>query len=835
MRFTLTTIALALYSVLLPATGQSADALEESAAALRFLKQHCHTCHGADKQEGKLRLDTLTADFDAAGKSRVWIEVMDKLNLGEMPPDDQPRPDADAQERVVKWIAAELRSADKRSRSTGGRVVLRRMNRVEYANTIRDLLGMTFLPGESPLDFLPPDGRADGFDKTASALMIDPSLLEKYYEVAQRIAATAIVTGPPEFATYRNRYELEDTAKRNSIQYQCDQPGFRCRENDVVVMEGGTRSFDDLFYPGTKRKRIPVKGMYAVRVRAAADPGARGEPVRMNVIRESGGEGLLFKATVTAPENAPQNYEVVMPLGLDGGEFSVQIANGSRFRNYSPAYGRMEAAIEKAAEAKDFATIIRVRGRMLAEGVLSGGSPNPETADIARVPKLFVDWIEIEGPLYEQWPPKSHETLFFKGKDAVHDLTYAREIFTRFMPRAFRRAVSAAEVEPVVTLVKQELDLGTRFEEAIRVGLSAVLTSPSFVYLFEPGGETRRPLKDHELASRLSYFLWSSMPDEELQRLAESGKLRDPAVLSAQVDRLLDDRKSRALVDGFGAQWLKTDEYRNFKPDEKIYRNYDAALGAAMVAQSLAFFEHILRGDLSTLNFIDSDFTLLDERLAKFYGIDGVVGEEFRVVKLPAGSPRGGLLGQAGIMMRGSDGNRTKPVTRGVYVREVFFNDPPDPPPPNVGEIEPNIQGKNLTVRDRLKQHQKIEVCAACHRGIDPYGLALENFNVIGAWRSRQDGEDFRGRDMPQIDASGKLPNGKTFENFAEFKRLLLDQPERFRRALSERMFTYALGRPVEPADRSTIDGMAQAMAAGNDTFRSLMKALVASEAFQSK
>lgn len=816
-------------------TAICADVPNESAAALDFLKQHCHACHGPKKQEGKLRLDTLTAEFDLPGKARVWIEVMDKLNLGEMPPDGKPRPDAEAQERLVKWIAAELRAADKRSRSAGGRVLLRRMNRAEYANTIRDLLGMTFLPGESPLEFLPPDGRADGFDKVASALMIDPSLLEKYYEVAQRIAATAIVTGPPEFATYRNRFELEDTAKRISIQYQCDQPGFRCREKDVIVMEGGTRSFDDLFYPGTKRKRIPVKGMYAVRVRAAADPGARGEPVRMQVVREGGGEGVILKATVTAPENEPQVYETVLPLGVDGGEFSVQIVNGLRFRNYSPAFGRMEAAIEKAAEAKDFATIVRIRGRMLAEGVLSGSTPNPETVDIARVPKLFVDWIEIEGPLYEQWPPKSHEILFFKGKDAVNDVAYAREIFARFMPRAFRRAVAPAEIEPVVTLVKQELDQGATFDEGIRVGLSAVLTSPSFVYLFEPGGEKRRPIKDHELASRLSYFLWSSMPDDELLKLAESGKLRDAAVLSTQVDRLLGDRKSRALVDGFGAQWLKTDEFRNFKPDEKIYRNYDAALGASMVGQSLAFFEHILRGDLSTLNFIDSEFTLLDERLAKFYGIDGVTGEEFRVVKLPAGSPRGGLLGQAGVMMRGSDGNRTKPVTRGVYVREVFFNDPPDPPPPNVGEIEPNIQGKNLSVRDRLAQHQKIEVCAACHKAIDPYGLALENFNVIGAWRTRQDGEDFRGRDVPAIDASGKLPNGKAFESFTEFKALLLEQQDRFRRALSERMLTYALGRPVEPADRGTSENMSQTMAAGNDTFRSLIKALVASEAFQSK
>lgn len=820
-------------AVAAPAAKSSPGEAHFKATIAPFLKQHCEACHGPKKQEGKLRLDTLSADFSPE-RARVWVEVMDKMNLGEMPPEDQPKPDAAAQQNVVKWIAAELRGAERAARGVHGRVVLRRMNRVEYANTIRDLLGMTFLPGESPVEFLPPDGRAEGFDKVASALMLDPSLLEKYYEVAQRIAEKAIVTGPPEFATQRTRFELEDTAKRNSIRYQCDEPGFHCREKDIVLMEGGTRSFDDLFYPGTKRKRIPIKGMYAVRARVGADPGERGEPVMMQISRDNA-EGVLLKTAVTATEAEPQVYEVVMPLGVDGGEFGVRILNGTQFRVHTSAFGLMTQAIDKAGDAKDYAAIMRLKGRMLAEGILDGGAPNPKAVDIKKLPKLFVDWIEIEGPLYEQWPPKSHQALFFKGPDAPQDLGYAREIFTRFMPKAYRREVAKEEVEPIVELVKQELDRGTKFEEAIRVGLSAVLTSPSFVYLFEPSGPNQRKLKDHELATRLSYFLWSSMPDAPLLGLAASGKLRDKAVLEQQVDRLLADPKSKSLVDGFGSQWLRTDEFRNFKPDEKLYRAYNDALGAAMVTQTLAFFEHVLRNDLSVLSFLDSDFTLLNEPLAKFYGIEGVTGPEFRVVKLPPGSPRGGLLGQAGVMMRGSDGARTKPVTRGVYVREVLFNDPPDPPPPNVGEIEPNIQGKNLSVRDRLLAHQKIEACAACHRGIDSYGLALENFNVIGLWRAEQDGEDFKGNNRPKIDASGKLPNGKSYATFAEFKALLLQQDERLRRALAEKMFAYALGRPAEAADRSTIDAMTKAMVDGKDTFRSLIKGLVTSEAFHTK
>lgn len=837
--FILRGIAVLLGSIL-ATNSQAAEPIADATLLQTFLKSHCVACHGPQKQEAKLRLDQLSSDLSDPAVARSWVEVMDQLNRGEMPPSDRPRPNATEQQQVVRWIAAELRSAERRSRSSGGRVVLRRLNRTEYANTIRDLLKLTFLPGESPLDFLPPDGRADGFDKASSALLVDPSLLDKYYEVAQRIAEKAIVTGPPEFATYRNRFELEDTAKRQSIRYLCSQPGFHCREHDVVLMESGTRSFDDLFYPNYKdsagrRKRIPIKGTYAVRVRASADRGGRDEPVTMQVVREGGGEGVLLDTVVDAPESAPKVYEVILPLGVDGGEFSVRLGKPTKFRGYSQAYGQMERLIEKAGNEQDFATIMRTRGRMLAEGIVSGSTPNPEVLDLAKVPKLIVDWIEIEGPLYEQWPPKSHELLLFKGNEATPDVNYAREIFTRFLPRAFRRPVTPAEVEPYVKLVDDELRLGTSFEESVRVGLAAVLTSPRFLYLFEPSSDERRELSDFELASRLSYFLWSSAPDDTLAQLAASGKLQDPRTLATEVDRLLVHANSRALVDGFGAQWLRTDEFRNFKPDEKLYKAYGERLGAAMVAQTLAFFEHVLRHKLPVTSFLDSDFTLVNERLAEFYGIVDVKGDAFQVVKLPADSPRGGLLGQAGVMLRGSDGNRTKPVIRGVYVREVLFNDPPDPPPPNVGEIEPNIQGKNLTVRERLLQHQQIEACAACHRSIDPYGLALENFNVIGQWRDTQDGENFQGRNRPTIDVRGTLPNGEAFETFAQFKSLLVKQHGRFRQALAEKLLSYALGRPVEGLDRPTIDRMTQAATSSDDSLRSMIQALVTSEAFRTK
>jgi mono/diheme cytochrome c family protein len=797
-----------------------------------FLTQHCVRCHGPQLQEGKLRLDTLPTNFTASESARHWIEIMDRINLGEMPPEKEPRPDPETIHATASWIAAELRNAARLSLTSGGRVLLRRMNRTEYANTVRDLLGITFLPGESPLDFLPPDGVAEGFDKVGAALMLDPSLLDKYFEVAARVADQAIVTGPPEFATYKKRYELEDTAKNGAINYLCSKPDFQCREQDAVLIDGSARSFGVFMYPKTK-SMIPVKGNYTVRLRAAAFQGGRDTPVRIKIVR---GDELLLETDVTAPPDKPEVFEVTLPLQSAGGqELEVRMLNGTRLFLYNPPFGQMEKAIADAGAKGDLAEVLRLRGRMASEGLISGGRPNPDTLDHEKLPKLYLDWIELEGPIYEQWPPKSHATLFFKGTDAKQDLEYAREIFTRFMPRAWRRPVEPAEVEPIVRLVKQELEHGIGYEDAIRAGLIAVLTSPKFLYLAEPAGEKSRPLTGYELASRLSYFVWSSMPDDELFLLARKGELTNPAVLQAQVDRMLADPKSQAFVNGFAAQWLRTGEYRNFVPDPRIYSSYDAKLGQAMVQETLTFFEEILRRDLSVLNFIDSDWTMLNDRLAKFYGIDGVKGEQFRRVTLPEGSHRGGLLGHAGVMLRGSDGTRTKPVRRGVYVREVLFNDPPDPPPPNVGEIEPNIQGKNLTVRDRLLQHQQIASCASCHRTIDPYGLALENYDAIGAWRTQQNGEEFRGSKVPRIDASGRLPNGTDFDGPEAFKKLLLEQKDRFAQGLTEKMMTYALGRPVEPSDRGTVDALAAQMAGSGYTLRSLIKSIVTSDAFLKK
>lgn len=830
-----------LWSVLLTGLTAGGETFESEISPV--FKEYCVRCHGAEKAEGKLRIDQLTADFSQRDNAAAWIEVRDMINLGEMPPEDEKQPPGELIEKTSNWIAAGLRAAEHAQVSNGGRVLLRRMNRHEYSNTVADLLSMKFPTGESPLDVLPPDGTAEGFDKVGAALLIDPSLMSQYYRVARRVADRGIVDGPPQYPTEKMRLEFEDIAESTAIGYLVTRLGMEPAPGGLQLVEGGTRSFGMLRYPGRRDNNVaPVSGFYRFTIRAGGARGANGEVPRIRLSHNHPDDSMrsILEVDVAAPWDKPAEYSAIVPRDTLGGELNVRLVNEvSLYMSQRPGEHFMQRNRD-VGKAGDYAETLRLAGRKVAEGW--GGdrsTPDPDKLDVTKYPRVFLDYLEVEGPLYDQWPPKSHTTLLFGGEQSVENLSYAREIFARFLPRAWRRPIAAEELEPILKVVRAELESGGSFHSAIRIGLATAITSPKFLYLVEPAAGVEdaasRRLNDFEIASRLSYFLWSSMPDDELFRAAAAKTLSDDAVLTAQVDRMLGDSKSGRFVEGFARQWLRTDTFLAFAPDRNLYKDYDGKLGEAVVREPLEFFRTILQDDLSTLNFIDSDFLVINNRLARHYGIPGVVGEEFRRVPVPADSPRGGLLGMAGVHQAGSDGVRTKPISRAVYVREVLFNNPPDPPPPNAGEIEPNIRGERLTVRERLLQHQKIEACAACHRSLDPYGLALENFNVIGAWRDNQDGEDFRGSRRPPINASGRLPDGREFRSFEEFRRRLGEQDGRFRRGLAEKMLVYALGRPVEPSDDLALSGAVAAMSAGDDTMRSLIKSLVTSKAFLTK
>ena len=832
---------LSLFALLLTPLIRNANAEPFEQLYPSIFQSHCIKCHGPEHAEGGLHVDRLTTDFSDLDNANAWLEVRNAINLGEMPPQDEKQLPVELIAKTSNWVTANLRKAERARSGSTDQLLLRRMNRHEYANTVSDLLVMKFPTGESPLDVLPPDGTVEGFDKASTALLLDPSLMTQYYEVACRIADRAIVDGPPEYPTEKMRLEFEDIATSGAISYLVTRLGMKPVPGGLQMVEGNTRSFGMLRYPGRRDNNIaPVNGFYRFTIRAGGAPGANGEVPRIRLSHSHPDDAMrtILEIDVTAPWDQPQEYSVVIPRDTLGNELNVQLVNQvSLYMGQRPGENFMRRNRELGEEEK-FAETLRLDGRKVAEGW--GGdrsTPDPEKLDITKYPRVFLDYLEVEGPLYEQWPPRSHTKLFFRGDESDDPLQYAREIFSRFLPKAWRRPIKESEVEPILRVVRTELDNGESFQDAIRVGLTAVLTSPKFLYLVETSDDQRqsRSLNSYEIASRLSYFLWSSMPDDELFDLAASDSLRDPQVLIRQANRMLNDPKADRFVEGFARQWLRTDTFLNFTPDKYLYKVYDEKLAEALVREPLEFFRTILREDLSSLNFIDCSFVVINERLAEHYGIDGVQGEGFRKVQLPKNSPRGGLLAMAGVHQAGSDGIRTKPVSRAVYVREVLFNNPPDPPPPNAGEVEPNIKGKRLTVRDRLLQHQEIEACAACHRALDPYGLALENFNVIGQWRNEQDGEDFRGKNRPSIDASGRLPNGQEFHDFETFRQLLLQQQPRFRRSLAEKLFLYALGRPVEPIDDETMTRAVADMTDGGDTFRSLIHSLVTSEAFVTK
>ncbi len=813
----------------------SSSAVTESplpAFAQNYLATHCTDCHGPETQKGDLRLDRLSADFSDLSTAALWQEARDRINLGEMPPDDEARPPIADSEKLTTWIAASLHRAARQSRFSKGRPQLRRLNRREYVHTVADLLHLKFPPGESPIDTLPPDGTAEGFDTVASALPLDPSLLNLYYRVARRLAERAIVDGPPSYPTERMVLEFEDIPESRAIGYLIGRLGLNPVEGGLALIEGDTRSYGMLRYPGRRDNNVaPINGFYRFTVRASGVAGANGETPRMRLTHDhpDDDQERILEVDVDAPWDSPRDYSVVVPRDTLGGELHVSMVNETRlYMSQRPGEHFFQRNRELGA-AGDFAETIRLAGRKIAEGW--GGdrsTPDPEKLDITQYPRLFVDRLVVEGPLYDQWPPLSHETLLAPAIDAVSETEKTKAIFAAFLPRAWRRPVSSEELTPILQLVQTERAHGASFHDAIRLGLTTALVSPKFLYQAQPdASDPSTRLNDYQLASRLAYFLWSSMPDKKLFALAARGRLSEPHILRQQVDRMLADPKIDRFIEGFASQWLKTPTFLNFAPDERLYRSYDKALGHAAVQEPLAFFREVLTKNLSVLNFLDSSFAMLNERLAEHYDLPGVKGEVFQRVSLDKASPRRGLLGMMGVHLAGSDGIRTKPVSRAVYVRDVLFNDPPNPPPPNAGEVEPNIKGERLTVRERLLQHQEIETCAACHRKLDPYGLALENFNVIGEWRERQDGEEFRGHRSPAIDPSGRLPNGDVFADFAGFREALLKQSDRFRRGLVEKLWIYALGRSIEPRDDESLDQTVQHLQENSDTIRDAIHQIV--------
>lgn len=836
---------------------------------LPFIDRHCMECHDEGTAKAGLNLEQLSTNF-ITEPSEAWIEVMDAINLGEMPPEDEPRPEASESFEVVKWIAAQLVHSEKATRAAGGQIPMRRLNRDEFANTIRDLLHLDENLLKNVVEELPGDGKAEGFDRLGVALFFDQTQLEKTIDVASQVAALAVVNPDtlPKLITTRFEPELllkqggmgVRTAPETSRNEFANERGYEVRtgalthvvENQGVRFVQGFGNRNPMGRMGNAAldSLVTKNGYYRIRVRVGAEPGSRGEPIALSFVYNANTpQEVRIDLPVTASLEQPAIFETVAFL---------QRGSPDQRRRLAVTYNNLSDYIVRAPEATAFYRDIRATIGAIRDANKAGDANEADRLQaelqglyqqarswkgpLQRInptyegqvpPQIFIDWLEFEGPLQNEWPPKSHQLIFFDGDDR-RDLAYAKEVVANFLPRAYRRPVQSTDVDRVVSLIERELADGKDFYTAMRIGLTRILASPAFLFMQEPSSEGSRPLNDFELATRLSYFLWSTMPDATLFDLAQSGDLSKPDMLSAQVSRMLADPKSRELVENFAGQWLHVRDFGSIMPAENLYKEYDAALEQASKKEAYAFFAEILHQDLPITNFLDSEFVMINERLAQHYGIEGVVGDDLRRVSLRPEHHRGGVFGMAGLMTLLADGTRTLPVRRAAWIAENLFNDPPPPPPPNAGEVQPNTEGEKLTVRERLERHRDEPTCASCHAVLDPYGLALENYDAIGKWRTQQNGEGFR-KNAPELVIEGTLPTGQQFTSLQEFKIALLEEKDAFARAFSERMLTYALGRPVGYSDREMIQSFVQTLQANDYRIQSLIQAIVNSDAFQSK
>ncbi|HVU86179.1 MAG TPA: DUF1592 domain-containing protein [Pirellulales bacterium] len=720
-----------------------------------FLQKYCIDCHSGEAPEADLAFDIIKDESAIAGNRERWSHVVEYLEAGIMPPDDQPQPTLDEVASINAWIGTRLANLGGSGVRDPGRVTIRRLNRIEYNNTVRDLVGVDF----QPADDFPSDDVGYGFDNIGDVLSLPPILLEKYLAAADKIAARAIVDPWPP------KPEIRKFAEGQLISGQRGRKG---------VASGRLEKEGDVYV----EREFLAEADYIIRCRAHAEQ-AGDEPARM-ALRLDGKDLATFE--VLAVAGSPGLYEA-----------RTHIATGKR----------------------------RIAAAFLNNFV------DPENPDETRRDRnLIVESLEIDGPHGEVLAPPSHRQLIVRTP-AGDEEACAEEILTRFASRAYRRPVAAEEVDRLMELVRLARDSGDSFERAIRLAVQAALVSPHFLFRVELDADTSdealvQQIDNHQLAARLSYFLWSSMPDEELFRLAEQGGLSNDEVLAAQVRRMIADPRSQQLVENFAGQWLQIRNLSIASPDRKRFKGFDEFLRTAMRKETELFFASVMREDRSIVDLLDADYTFLNERLAKHYGIEGIEGDEFRRVQL-TDRRRGGVLTQASVLMVTSNPTRTSPVKRGKWIMEQILGTPPPPPPPGVQELEQvKLEG---TLRQKMEQHRANASCAVCHARMDPLGFAFENFDAIGAWRDQDE-------DHP-IDPSGVLPGGKTFSGATELRALLAARPELFARSLVRKMLTYALGRGLEAYDTQTVADIAERLKSQDYKFSALVLEIVRSQPFQ--
>ena len=798
----------AIVALIAPASSGAVETRDIDEVVRPFLLKHCVECHDAEVQKGEFRVDNLSSNVGTENTPQ-WLGVMERINTGEMPPKKvKVRPGADESANVVEWIAARMKEGESARMAARGRVSYNRLTRDEYVNTVRDLIGVQF-DASDPGNLLE-DPEWHGIERIGSVLTLSPSNIEKYLGAAETILDEAYPDPLPKSAKPFG-------GSKPAISEEQINERHRARLREIGLLDKVRFEMwpGDMFRYSNLREPLPGPGIYEISYTLSGLKPANGRAPRLKVY-EARLDRVLFEQDIVAPEDKP--VTVTFRAHLPKAHPNLEVYNDVPGSSNTPRSGRH-------GEAPFISTKI---GRIPWQMKLT------DEAGQARYPFLIMDSVSWKGPIIEDHEQQLRDDYMPREEG---NMQQARACLATLAKRAFRRPVTDEEIRHYLGIVQSELDAKETFRNAVKAGMLVILNSKSFLFIAEGDENTSRyTLNDWEIASRLSYLLWNTMPDAELFTLAEQGKLHDKAVLAQQVARLLADARAQRFTDTFATQWLRLRKVGMFPPDKKLYPDYDKALEASMVGETHAFFREVLTSGLTLREFLHSDWSMMNPRLAQFYGLpEGTLGgiDEFQRVSLPAESHRGGLLTQASILSLTSDGVRHRPVHRGVWVMESIFGKSPPPPPANVNPILTNPTGPKATLRQKLVAHIHDANCAACHSKIDPLGLAFENYDAIGRWRTEEVTDGIG--ENPTVTAAGKLPDGREYLNADEFKKLLVTDLDAFNHAFIEKLATYGLRRSLSFDDLDNLKAIAAASKARDYRVKDIVETFITSDLFQKR
>ncbi|MDA7615031.1 DUF1592 domain-containing protein [Akkermansiaceae bacterium] len=766
-----------------------------------ILENKCFGCHGEQKQKGKIRLDTLSSDMIKDRSAETWHDVRGVINLGEMPPDEEEDLTAEERKIVLDWLNATIEHAHKVHHSKGGQVVLRRLTRDQYQNTMRDLLGLDI----NHIQDIPQDPMSrDGLRNNGSSLQMTGEQMEHYINAARDALDKAIVTGPqPKM--------FHHTFKESSK--------VRMESGEIA----GNRLGPKVRFIGRIKEDYPDEGPFEIRVKLKADlPEKKGPIPRLRVVVGYRPDTLLQEKTLAELDITKEGtHEYVFrgrlenfPLPVRGqGKYPGLLVNVMNVANE-----HAEVKTEKRKDEKGKDRNFRI-----------------EDPDL---PYLVVESVEFKGPIYESWPPKHHQEILIDSKEKYSDneAKQVAHILKNFLPKAWRKMVAPEEVEKLTSFFTMIRPDSPSFAEALRETLVLVLVSQDFLYLMEPESQEKRKLNSHELAVRLSYFLWNTLPDDGLRDLANQNKLTKPDALRQEVARMVKDPRADEFIRTFATQWLDVDAIDRIEIEPNIYGKPHPDLKENFRSETIHFFGEILRRNLSAENFIESDFQLVNQELADHYKIKGVYGGDFRKVKKSA--ERGGVLTHGSVLLGHSTGYDSSIIKRAVFVRKNLLNDPPPPPPPNVPPLdESDPKFSKLPIREQLGIHRADPACADCHRNIDPWGQMFEAYGATGLIREeipRKHGKKVVARHP--VDSTGKLPDGKELKNLDELKKYLLtERRQQFAQALTSKLLAYAMGRSLEFSDEPLVEEITKKSLKNGLRLQSLVESIVTNKAFLAK